>query len=140
MAATLTASNFGALPVRKLETGLFAHYFHWESNGTSMSAGDVFLMGYIPANTTVIDAYMYGGGCELETYRVGNQASTTAIAGTTTLAATLVRLPVTPRTFSLSADAEGLHRIPITMTKVAGTSTATGSLNLILILSADPII
>jgi hypothetical protein len=140
MAATLTASDFATRPLRKIEHGLYAQYFHWESNGLSMSAGDVFLMGYIPANVTVVDAYMWGGGCEAETYRVGNQTSTTAIAAATTLSAASTRLPVTPRTFSLSADAEGLHRIPIAMVKASGTSTATGSLNLLLILSADPII
>jgi len=44
-----------------------------------------------------------------------------------------------PVIISLSADAEGNLRVPIAITKAAGTSTVTGSINLCLLMQSPPV-
>lgn len=139
MPATLTAGTFQTSPVTpNIHAGSYPAYYKYEANGTSMSAGDIVLLGYIPQGTTVIDAYIWGSWSSgAATIKLGSQASISALGTTTTISAAGVNRMVgfVPRRFSLSADAEGNLRVPIAAKIVAGTSTVTGSLNLMLILS-----
>lgn len=142
MAATLTAGTYPTQNPRTLHEGTWTQYFKYEANGTSVSAGDTILLGHIPAGVTVVDGFIWGAfGSSGATIRLGNTTSTTAISTAITLTGAGVnRISGPPRTFSLSADAEGLLRVPIAAVVAAGTSTTTGSLNVVLIMQSDPIL
>ena len=136
--ATLTAST-AVEPARTNAVGNFSQYYHFKLNGSTLTANDMILMGYIPQNVTVLDGYIWGTvASTLSTLRLGTSASTTAISTAITLtSAGVTRISGPPRRFSLSADAEGNLRIPIFATITAGTSTITGSINLVLIMAQD---
>lgn len=141
MAATLTAGTYASPNVREVETGNFSVYFKYELNGVSLSVGDTLLMGYIPQNVTVIDGFVWGAWSSgAGTFDLGSQASISALQSAITCTAGGVNRGTTiiPRRFSLSADAEGNLRVPIAIKIIAGTSTVTGSLNVMLICTRSP--
>lgn len=143
MAATLTAGTYATPVTRQVHEGVYAQYLKYEANGTSMSAGDIILMGYIPQGSTVLDVIIWGSWSSgASTIKVGSQTSISALGTTTTITAAGVNHMVgfVPRRFSLSSDAEGNLRVPIAAKIVAGTSTVTGSLNILLIMSESPAI
>lgn len=140
MAATLTASTYSVPVTNNIHAGNFSAHFKYQANGTSVSAGDTIKLGYIPQGVTVIDAYVWGAFGAAPTVKLGSAASISAIGTTTTISAAGMNRMVgfVPRRFSISADAEGVLRVPIQATVVAGTSTVTGSLNVLLILTNSP--
>jgi hypothetical protein len=65
---------------------------------------------------------------------------TALLATPAALAATPTQLTAfTPKAFSLSNDAEGNLRLPVTATKAAGSLTWSGSINLTLTMQALPL-
>lgn len=131
-------------PARVLSAGLWAANFKYEYNGASLSVSDLVILGYIPQGAIVVDWYAWGseaGGGTNTTFRFGVGTTDNALSAAIAISATgIVRAGTTfvPKAFSLSADAEGQLRIPVTATKAAGTSTVTGSINLTLLLQAPP--
>ena len=136
-ATTVTASTVVNEP-REIHEGNFSVYFKYNVNGTTISTGDIIMMGYIPQGVTVLDGYIWGTISSAGTVDVGTSASISALCSAITLsAAGMNRCVAIPRQFSLSADAEGKHRIGIFVKAAAVTSTVTGSLNMLLICSKD---
>jgi len=137
--ATITAGTL--TQARLCHDGLFAQTFHYQYNGVSLSVSNMVILGWVQPGVTVIDAVLWGtdGNAGTSTFKIGTIAADTAIASATTIAAAVTR-PTTfvPVVLTISADAEGTLRVPITMTKSVGTSTVTGSINLMLILQAPP--
>jgi hypothetical protein len=143
MAATLTAGTYSTPNTREVHEGNFTQYFKYEAKGDTCSAGAIVLLGYIPQNVTVIDCYVWGAlASTATTVDIGSQASTSALGTATSIsAAGISRMNgFVPRRFSLSADAEGSLRVPIVAKLVALTTTQTGSLNVMLIMTKDPLI
>ena len=139
MAATLTAGSYSAPRTNSVHSGNFSQHLKFEANGTSVSAGDTILLGYIPQGTTVLEALVWGAFGAAPTIKLGSQASISALGTTTTISGGGInRMAFAPRRFSLSGDAEGNLRIPIAAKVVAGTSTVTGSLNVLLICTNSP--
>lgn len=141
MAATTLTASTAVDPPRTVHEGNFSQYYHFKLNGNTITANDMVLLGYIPQNVTVLDGMVWGTISGTTAFRLGTSASTTAISTALSITAGGVnRISGPPRRFSLSADAEGNLKIPIFATFTAGTSTITGSLNLVLIMAADPLI
>lgn len=141
--STLTAASYATPTTRSIHARNFSQYLKYELNGTNLAANDIVLMGYIPQGTTVIDAIVWGSWSSgAATIKVGSQTSISALGTTTTITAAGVNRLVgfVPRRFSLSSDAEGQLRIPIAVKVAGGTTTNTGSLNLLLVLSNSPAI
>jgi hypothetical protein len=136
--ATVTAGTIINTP-RSVHEGNFSIYMKYECNGTTISASDNIVMGYIPSNVTVLDGYIWGSIASAGTFKVGTSASISALSTTISMTAGgVTRFLGIPRQFSLSADAEGnLSKIGIMVKCVAGTTTVTGSLNMILICAKD---
>lgn len=138
MAATLTATSYSSPVVGNVHAGSYPVYFRFQADGTSVSAGDAIKLGWIPQGVTVIDAFVWGAFSSVgTTVKLGSAASVSALGTTTTISAAGMNRMVgfVPRQFSLSADAEGNLRVPIQAKIAAGTSTVTGSINVLLILS-----
>lgn len=126
---------------RFINRGVFGQLFRYEYNGTSLSVSDLVFMGYIPQGVTVLSAWIWGtdssgGG----TFKIGVGTTDTALSTAVTMSASGINwnIGTVPKAFSLSSDAEGNLRIPVTVTKAAGTSTVTGSINLFLLMMAPP--
>lgn len=136
--ATVTASTIINTP-RNVHAGNYSVHFKYQCNGTTISSSDIIMMGYIPSNVTVLDGYVWGSIASLGTFKVGTSASISALSTTISMTAGgVTHFAGVPRQFSLSADAEGnLSKIGVFVKCVAGTTTTTGSLNMVLILSKD---
>jgi hypothetical protein len=136
--STVTAGSIINTP-RSNHEGNYAIHFKYECNGTTISASDIMMMGYIPSNVTVLDGYIWGSIASLGTFKVGTSASISALSTTISMTAGgVTHFAGVPRQFSLSADAEGnLSKIGIFVKCVAGTTTVTGSLNMVLICCKD---
>jgi hypothetical protein len=135
---TLSAGTAVNAP-RQNHAGNYTVYFKYELNGKTLSASDLICMGYIPANTTIIDGWIWGVTGTLATYKVGTAASISALSTTISMTGGgITRFSgFVPRQFSLSADAEGNLKVGIWVKTVACTATITGSLNMCLILAKD---
>jgi hypothetical protein len=129
---------------RFVHEGVYSMLFHYDYNGVSLSVSDIVVLGYIPQGAVVLDAYAWGseaGGGTSTTFKWGILGADTKFGTAAAINATgITRLTgFLPTACSLSADAEGNLRIPIIVTKAAGTSTVTGSINLVLLLQAPPV-
>lgn len=142
MAATTVTSASTFLQTRQLHAGTWAQKFTYKYNGITLSASDVIFLGQIPQGAIVLDGWAWGGdGGSATTFKFGYQGSEAAFAATTTISTSgVVRLGVSsiPKALSLSSDAQGQLQIIITATKVAGTSTITGCVNLTLLMYMPP--
>lgn len=136
-----TQSAVSMPPVRQTHEGTYAVTFRHVLNGSSLSVSDLVVMGYIAPNVKIVDAFIWGQvGDGAPTFRVGTIATDNAIMTATTMTAGGVnRTGFIPVIISLSADAEGNLRVPIAITKAAGTSTVTGSINLCLLMQSPPV-
>lgn len=141
-ATTVTSATTFLSPARQLHAGVWAQKFNYKYNGVTLSASDVIFLGYIPQGAIVLDGQAWGGdGATGTTFKFGVQGSEAAFAGTTTISVSgVARFGVSsvPKAFSLSSDAQGNLQIVVTATKVAGTSTITGCVNLTLLLYMPP--
>jgi hypothetical protein len=135
---TLSAGTCAKEP-RNNHAGNYTQYFKYELNGVTLSASHRIFMGYIPQGVTVLDGWIWGLTANLATYKVGTSASISALSTAISCsAAGVVRFSgFVPRQFSISADAEGNHKVPIVVKMVACSATITGSLNMCLILAKD---
>lgn len=125
---------------RQTHEGNYTVYFKYELQGKTLSASDLIFMGYIPQGVTVLDGWIWGTTANLATYKVGTNASISALSTTISMTAGgITRFSgFVPRQFSLSADAEGnLSKIAIVVKTVACSVTITGSLNMCLVLAKD---
>jgi len=140
-ATTVSAANVERMTPRFLHEGVFAQTFHYDYNGVSLSISDVVVIGYIQQGVQVLSGFAQGGGSSGgDTFRFGVGAVDNNLSTAIAVGATPVALAgFTPKSFSLSADAEGNLRIPIIATKATGTSTVTGSINLTLQMMALPL-
>jgi len=142
MAATFTATGYNATPRVQPSGALSAQVFNFSYAGRSASVSDVIYIGRLQANNVrVVDGWLTGkpgsdASCTWKVGIPGNDVFFTPAAisittsGNTRFSGLATAYPKTP---SLSADAEGLLYVPIIVTKSTGTSTATGSLQLVLI-------
>lgn len=128
-------------PARVIHEGAFIKTFKYEHNGASLSVSDLVIMGYIAQGAIVHDAWIWGsdssGG---STFKIGVGTTDNALSTAVTMSASGVNhmIGFAPKAFSLSSDAEGKLTIQVTVTKAAGTSTVTGSINLSLLMSMPP--
>lgn len=138
---TLSAANVERFVPRVVHEGIFSQTFRIDYNGMSISVSDIVVIGYLQPGVQVLSGFAWGGGSSAgDTFKFGVAGSDTALSTAIAVGATTVALAgFVPRTFSLSADAEGNLRIPVWATKSTGTMTATGSLNLTLYMMAPPI-
>lgn len=141
MPATLTASTVNASP-RAVHAGAYPVLLRFDYNGRSVSASDVILLGYLPINTLVTSVQAWGGdGATGTTFKFGITGTDTYFSTAVTLSAAGLNTGIgfVPKSPSLSADAEGYLRVQVTATKAAGTSTVTGSINLLLMCTQLPV-
>lgn len=129
--ATITASGYPG-NARAVHAGVFTKLLRADYNGRSMSAGDAILLGVIDPKAIILKAEHWGGDGGAATYHFGTSLSLSILGAAQTISANAVATVFTPKAISsLSADSEQVV-LPIIATKVAGTVTATGSVNLLL--------
>jgi hypothetical protein len=146
MAATFTATGYNATP-RALHAGVSVQTFNFSYAGRSASVSDVIFIGRLPNGVQVIDGWISGkpgsdGSCTWKVGIPGNDVFfAPAAVSITTSGNTIFTGQATkyPKQISLSADAEGLLYQPVIVTKSTGTSTATGSIQLVLLVAAPPV-
>ncbi len=141
MAVTLSAASVEKFVPRVLHEGVFSQTFRFDYNGTSVSISDVIVIGYIAQGVQVISGFAWGGGSSAgDTFKFGVGGTDNNLSTAIAVGATTVPLAgFVPKSFSLSADAEGNLKLQVIATKATGTSTVTGSLNLTLMMQALPL-
>jgi hypothetical protein len=138
---TISAANVDKFVPRVLHEGVFSQTFRIDYNGVSISISDVVVIGYIAQGVQVLSGFAWGGGSSAgDTFKFGVGAVDNNLSTAIAVGATTVPLAgFVPKSFSLSSDAEGNLKLQVIATKVTGTMTATGSLNLTLMMQALPI-
>jgi hypothetical protein len=142
MATTLSAANVERFVPRSVHEGVFSQTFRFDYNGTSVSASDVVVIGYINQGVQVLSGYAWGAGSSGgDTWKFGVGATDNNLSTAVTLSGggSNPLIGFIPKSFSLSSDAEGNLKLQVIATKVAGTTTVTGSLNLTLIMQNLPL-
>lgn len=141
MATTLSAANVEKFVPRNCAQGVYSQTFRYDYNGVSLSVSDVVVIGYIGQGVQVLNGWAWGGGSSGgDTFRFGVGGTDNNLSTAIAVGANMVALAgFAPKQFSLSNDAEGNLKLQVIATKATGTSTITGSINLLLLLQNNPI-
>ena len=149
MAATFTSSDYFKTPVLPPDGNLRAQTFAFSYGGRSASVSDVIYIGRIALGARIVGGYVKGkpGSDAACTWKVGigpvgNAAANDVYFGpalsiSTSICTRLEAATGFPKVPSISADQEGLLYIPVIVTKSTGTSTATGSIQLTLLIQGE---
>lgn len=132
MPTTYTVTNYSE-PIRSPQFGAFTITRTHVMGGRSQSVSDVIYLTRLAADTYVYDGYVTGiAGGAAPTVKVGIPGNDDLFTGAITMVDnTIVRFAggdaaLMPAQATLSADAEGLLAVPVILTRVTGTSTVTG--------------
>jgi hypothetical protein len=146
MAATFTATGYPGI-VRETHEGVFAVVFNFDYNGRSASVSDVIFLGRLPVaaggvgGVSILGGYCNGlGGTDgASTIKFGFPGADTYISAAIGWSLSNTPLPgVFPKTPSVSADSVVTFK-DVIATKVTGTSTVTGSFQLVLYCQKNPV-
>ncbi len=147
MPATFTASTYTMTP-RETHEGVYAVTSNFGYNGANASISDVILCFKIPAavggvgGVTVVDGFINGlaGADASSTWKVGLQGADTYFtqaAVSITTASNTRFTGLFPKVPSVSADSLTPY-VTVIVTRTTGTSTATGSFQLTLLMQKNP--